>query len=379
MSAFATREGSTARLEPLRVTNMSDASEPGLADLIGSSALRSICREVRFEPGAVLRVAGRHYRDMFLITSGRLDVALGQRGAAKPVQAGPGSAIGEIGFLRGTAAVATVTTTTSTDALVIDDAAMARLEHEQPAMTAQLLRHLAEVAEERTSFNLVQTSPLRAYRSGATIEVHLCRNGEMLERAQRLRYQVYCDELGRKSPYADHDRRIIADYLDATGNTFIAAIGGEAIGTLRSNIAADGGLGIVEELYGMNKSRSHPDATAICTKFIVRKSNRGGPASFKLIAAMVRFGIQRRIRECYIDCIPALLPYYKAIGFSITGERFLHPENGPSHPMMLDLEKHAGNLSREIGVRDKLVLVVKVKALKWIERIRRPTRLRARG
>ena len=380
MSASRAARGSDRTLQQLRFVNMSNASEPGLVDLIGSSALRSICREVRFEPGAVLRETGRHYRDMFLIVSGQLDVALQQRGAAKSVPAGPGSAIGEMGFLRGSAAVATVTATTSTHALVIDDAAMARLECEQPAMTAQLLRRLVEVAEERTSYNLVLTSPAQDYRSRERIEAYLCRNHDMLQRAQRLRYEVYCEELGRKSPNADHDRRIIADYLDETGHTFIAAIGGQKrSGRCACNLAVDGRLGVLEELYGMNKSPYHPGATAVCTKFIVRKLNRGGPASIKLIAAMVRYGIESRIKECYIDCIPALLPYYKAIGFTIAGERFLHPENGPSHPMMLDLEQHAHKLSGELGVREKLALFAKAKALKWIGRIRRPVRLLAHG
>ena len=39
---------------------------------------------------------------------------------------------------------------------------------------------------------------------------------------------------------------------------------------------------------------------------------------------------------------PALLPYYKALGFKIAGQKFFHPENGPSHPMRLDLVKHGG-------------------------------------
>jgi predicted GNAT family N-acyltransferase len=77
----------------------------------------------------------------------------------------------------------------------------------------------------------------------------------------------------------------------------------------------------------------HPQATAICTKFIVKRSRRGGPAAMKLISAMVRFGLRIDVKECYIDCIPALLPYYKALGFTIIGHQFFHRENGPSFPM----------------------------------------------
>ena len=51
---------------------------------------------------------------------------------------------------------------------------------------------------------------------------------------------VYCEELGRSSPYADHDRKVIRDNLDDFGHTFIAVDDGKTIGTLRANLAASG-------------------------------------------------------------------------------------------------------------------------------------------
>ncbi|MFN8061240.1 MAG: hypothetical protein U0Q12_18915 [Vicinamibacterales bacterium] len=38
--------------------------------------------------------------------------------------------------------------------------------------------------------------------------------------------------------------------------------------------------GELEELYSMPASSNHHHATGICTKFIVRKANRGGPVAF---------------------------------------------------------------------------------------------------
>ncbi len=350
---------------------MQDLSESEPAALVKSRLLQSICRQIRFETGDVLRQKGQHYRDMYVITDGCVEVDLESgRGAAKVVVSEVGSPIGEIGFLRGCSAMATVIARAPTAALVIDDPTLARLEHEQPALTAHLLRHLAKTAEERTSYNLTWSSTPTAYTRPQTIEVHLCRNKDMLERAQRLRYEVYCQELGRHSPYADHDERIITDHLDDAGHTFVAVEAGETIGTLRANLSSEGSIGILEELYGMKTSAHHPKATGICTKFIVKKSKRGSAASIKLIAAMVRYGIRNRIRECYIDCIPALLPYYKAIGFRIAGQKFFHRENGPSHPMMLDLAKHGERLSNEGGVREYLSLIIRAQTIKLIDRVR---------
>jgi predicted GNAT family N-acyltransferase len=340
------------------------------AQLINSQLLHSFCTQARFKPGDVLRRKGQHYRDMFLITDGCVEVDREAGHAATPLRVGAGSPIGEIGFLRGSPATATVTAATPAGALIIDDATLARLERDQPALAADLLRYLGETAEERTSCNLIFASMSGAYGSAEAIDVHLCRNQDMLESAQRLRYDVYCKELGRQSPYADHGRKIIKDDLDDFAHTFIAVEAGETTGTLRVNWSYEGSLGILEELYGMTRSTHHPRRTAVCTKFIVKKSKRGGPTSFKLISAAIRYGVRHEVTECYIDCIPALLPYYKALGFTIAGPKFLHRENGLSHPMMLDLVKHGGKLSSEAGVGDYLKLIVKAQAIKLMDSVR---------
>ena len=330
---------------------------------INLGLLQSICREVRFEPGDILRQKGQYYRDMYVITDGCVDVD-------REIRRGAGSPIGEIGFLRGCPATSTVTARRTTRALVLDDPTLARLESEYPAVAAHLLRQLAKTAEERISESLTWESAIRSYSSSHAVQVYLCRNNDMLESAKRLRYEVYCKELERQSPYADHGKKIITDYMDDTGHVFIAVEGGETIGTLRGNAAAQGGLGVLEELYGMKASAHHPTATAICTKFIVKKSKRGGSAGMKLIAAMVRYGIRNHIKECYIDCIPALMPYYKAIGFTMAGPKFFHRENGPSYPLRLDLVKHGKRLSKEAGLREYLNLIMKAQVIRWIDRIR---------
>jgi CRP-like cAMP-binding protein len=149
---------------------MHPLSESAPAALIGPKLLGSVCGQVRFKTGDVLRQKGQHYRDMYVITDGCVDVDPEiSRGAGKRVVSGVGSPIGEIGFLRGCPATATVIARTATAALVIDDPALASLEHEQPALTAHLLRHLAETAEERTSYNLTWSST--PARTGATAEI----------------------------------------------------------------------------------------------------------------------------------------------------------------------------------------------------------------
>jgi N-acyl-L-homoserine lactone synthetase len=300
---------------------------------------------------------------MYVIADGRVEVD--RETSERLVVADKAAPIGEISYLRGCPATATVTALTRTRVLVLDDLTLNRLENEQPLLAAHLLRHFAKTAEERLSYNLTWDSG--AEKNAGAAQVYLCRNEQMLNEAKRLRYEVYCEELGRQSPYADHGRKTISDHLDDTGLVFIAMDGNETVGTLRANASLDSALGAIEELYGMKRSNHHPQATGICTKFIVKKSRRGSSTAMKLIAAVVRYGLRNNIKECYIDCIPALLPYYKAIGFKITGPAFFHRENGLSHPMMLDVEKHGERLTKEANWLTYIRLMTKARTIKILD------------
>jgi CRP-like cAMP-binding protein len=313
--------------------------------------LQAYCRRVRFEPGEVLRHKGQYYRDMYLLTGGEVEVDLGTGNGSKPSIALAGGPVGEIGFLSGRAATATVTVRQVAEALVLDDRSLDRIEREQPLLAARLLYYLAETQAERTSFNFTVASLEGVAADESTIDVFLCRDEAMLTAAKRLRYEVYCLELGRHSPFADHGARTISDPLDAFGNTFIAMADGETIGTLRSNISHEGDLGHLVDVYGMRGSPHHPEATGICTKFVIRKSHRGSSAATRLISAMVGMGLRSGIKACYIDSIPDLLPYYRALGFEPSGRAFFHRENGLSHPMVLDLTIHGAKLAQQTGAR----------------------------
>jgi len=343
-------------------------------DSIDATALKffseAVRRAVCFEPGEILRQKGQHYTDMYLIVDGSVAVDRQTDGVPEVVVAGSGSPIGEIGFLRGASATATVTARTATVALVIDGSTLACMEQQQPLLAVQVLRQLASIADERTSANLVLDSTTKAFTLDPDIDILLCQNAKMLESAQRLRYKVYCEELQRRSPFADHEKKIIADDLDRSGHTFVAVKKGEAIGTGRVNIPWEGSVGVLEELYGMAASKYFPRGTAVITKFIVSKSHRGGPTSIKLIAAFARFTVRNSIKEVFIDSVPALLPYYKAIGFRPGREPFLHQENGLSHPLVLDNVKYGKKLSNERSVRTYLNMIVKANFLKLIDSVR---------
>lgn len=352
---------------------MQDLSIAGSSPLISTEALSAHCRSVQFAPGDVLRRNGHFYKEMYLIADGVVSIQVSADRTGKTKQElGAGSPIGEIGFLRGSPATATVTAKTATSVLVIDDSTLRDIARQSPDLAIRLSYYLAEISEVRLAMDSMAFGEGLSFKGTDGIETVLCRNEEMLHQAGQLRYEVYCEELGRDSPYANHQDKTLRDSLDDFGVTFLAVEDGEVTGTIRGNRPNEGPLGILEDLYGLAHSPHYPDATSICTKYLVKKSKRRGPTALKLVAALVRYGLENGVCECYIDCVPVLWPYYKAFGFKIAGKTFFHYENGPSIPLVLDLEKAGKRLSRDPGMRETLQIYLRARVYRWLEK-RRPS------
>jgi predicted GNAT family N-acyltransferase len=318
---------------------------------IDPEPLRAYCREVAFPSSAILRTEGRLSIDMYLLTDGEVEVSVGRNGQSGPIAtARRGAPIGEIGFLTGVPATATVTAKTASRALYIDDPTWREIERREPALAIELYRKLAEVADGRQSYNLRFLATGEPVQPSLASKVVLCRTPEQLLEAQRIRYEVYCEELGRTSPFADAQKKVIADDLDETGHVLLALEDEVPIATLRMNMARQSPLGLLGELYGMARSPHHPQDTAIVTKFIVRKDHRVRQSSFQLMTTALGMAQRYDIRECFMDCVPELLPFFASLGFTQSGPPFLHRENGCSYPLVLDIERHASKVARLAGL-----------------------------
>ncbi|MGD9783630.1 MAG: GNAT family N-acetyltransferase [Hyphomicrobiaceae bacterium] len=309
--------------------------------------IADLCGERTFTAGERLRTKGLLSIDMFLLTRGEVEIDVGD--APATLIAGRGSPVGEIGFLTGVPATATVTARGDVSALYIDNGTWRAIAQHKPEVAIALHRQLAEIAEGRRSHNLLFIEGADA-TSGAAVDVVLCRDPDQLFEAQRMRYEVYCEELGRTSPNADKERRIIADGLDHNGHVLLALADGAPVATMRLNMSREGGLGLLEGLYGMAQHPGHPQSTGIVTKFIVRKEHRFSQAAFKMMATALEMAQRYAVKHCYIDCIPTLVPAYMALGFAHAAPAFLHPENGRSHPMRLDVDRYAKRVFRLAGL-----------------------------
>ncbi len=304
-----------------------------------------------FAKGETIRTQGAFARVMHFILSGEVEIDLDPTDTqSKKKTIGQYSPVGEIGFITGKAANANAIALTEIDALEIDDLSLANLAKEAPQAAADFSRYLAKVIDSRLIEN--EDEPLDFLANeGANIEVVLCKKSECVLAAQRLRYTVYCKELNRTSPYADNEKQILADDLDAHGALFVAYLDGQPVGTVRVNLARDGDLGVLENLYGMHSSRHHRQATSTITKFAILNEHRKGPTYGKLFEAIFTYLLDCSVEEFYIDGIPRVAKFYKLMGFRQCEEEFIHYENGHSIPMMLKLEDILTEKSKKLRRR----------------------------
>lgn len=295
-----------------------------------------------FKPGVSIRIKGLLYKNMHIILDGQVNVNLGPSFPCKII--GKGFPIGEIGFLRGVPATANVTAIGLVKTLAIDAAAFSSFESEQPKIAAEFLKQLSVITEERLNYNLTYIDP-SSHTNESKTKIIICQDKNTLLAAQKLRYEVYCKELKRQSPFADHDSGVISDNLDSFGSTFLAMQEDEAIGTLRINSSSEGDLGSFAHLYGVIRSPLYPQETAICTKFIVKKSRRGTMTATRLISAVAGFSYHSGWNELYIDCIEALRLFYERLGFRVCADKFFNLETGPVYPMKINVRNALDQLS----------------------------------
>lgn len=163
----------------------------------------------------------------------------------------------------------------------------------------------------------------------------------LLHLVQHLRYEVLVGEQGLAPPGADHERRMLADSLDATGTSFAAFEGARLVGTVRVNIVADGGADAFADAYHLADLGSGYEAkTALVTRLI----NRGGaPLLSKLVTEVLGVVAARGARWIAIGVEPDLVAFYASMGFAPFREDVASPSGARRTVLVFDVEdpRHA--------------------------------------
>lgn len=294
-------------------------------------ALADVGEAVTFADGETLREKGAFAPDMLLITSGQVDCILSDADAVH-LSVGPETIVGEIGFLTGQGATATLRALGPVEALSLDASALQRLQQETPTIAADVLRHLAQLLQKRSVQNeglLAEVTP----EGDGNVEVIRCSTLDQSRTAQRLRYDVHCLEEGRKSASADADEGLIWDALDRTGTSFIAVVSGQAIGMMRVNFGHDD-LGMLPELYGVLNALFSLDESALITASALRDAFRSDALHRHLLSAIETFAMASGARALFSVCPPESEGTYAMLNFTRSAPDFVHAEDGVLVPMV---------------------------------------------
>ncbi len=161
------------------------------------------------------------------------------------------------------------------------------------------------------------------------------------ERAEvfRIRYEVYIEEMGWSSKYADHATRMIHEPLDETGILWIAVVGGRIVGSLRGNISACSDLGHYKDLYRLRALPEYPSGVGILTNFVIHREHRDLSVALALVRAAYAEGEQRGVVSAFLDCEPRMVRLYAWLGFKVHVPIIDHPEYGRGVCMRMDIHE----------------------------------------
>jgi hypothetical protein len=95
----------------------------------------------------------------------------------------------------------------------------------------------------------------------------------------KFRYDIYSVEMGVMEPYADHVNKLIKDVLDGPQAMLLAAWDGDhVVGTTRTNLVRNGGIGNYLEYYRLTeRSLADLQEMSISTRIMVHPRFRRTP------------------------------------------------------------------------------------------------------
>lgn len=174
-----------------------------------------------------------------------------------------------------------------------------------------------------------------------TIRISRAASDEDLAAAYAFRYAIYVDELRRPQKYADNEKRIIIDPLDATGDNFIARRGDCVVGVVRTNFCRRGDTQEYEELYGIQEycPEQHPSGTAVITRLMVNPALRRTQLGFLLAAKCFDHGFSNGITRGFIDCNDNLERFFVRMGFLKYSKPVVHYDYGTVIPLVIHLDE----------------------------------------
>jgi len=183
---------------------------------------------------------------------------------------------------------------------------------------------------------------------GVAFEIGQASTSDELEAAQRLRYAVYVEEMGRYRSRADHGSRRLAEPEDEHSLVFFARDGDQVVGTTRLTWGGDGFSDRQIEHYSLKPFLAEIPAErmAVGERGMVLPQYRGSGVYDELMAAGQQPMAERDVRLIFGACEPHLLSAYIALGQRPYADRNINSDDAgyliPLVSLMTDVESLRG-------------------------------------
>ena len=153
-------------------------------------------------------------------------------------------------------------------------------------------------------------------------------SSDEVEAVQRLRYEVYVEELGRYSAAADHDRRVLIETEDTSSWLFYGQEGGEVVASTRITWGGGGFSSRQVDQYELQPwlDELPADLLAVGERTAVRASRRGSRAVDEVLAASASVVAEHGLLAVFGCCEPHLLGLYISMGQRPYAKRNINSE-----------------------------------------------------
>lgn len=171
-----------------------------------------------------------------------------------------------------------------------------------------------------------------------TTEVLLAETPAHVEEIQRLRYEIYIEEMRYQYSNADHAKRLLGDPLDDTARLLLARIDGRCAGTMRLHLGKDGPLAQeLTETLDLDRFRVvvGDAGLSVLTRFMVRSDLRSATLTQDLFDRYAKINVDEGVEVIALDCQPHLVNFYAGLGFRPGGRLINDAVAGVLVPMVL--------------------------------------------
>ena len=184
---------------------------------------------------------------------------------------------------------------------------------------------------------------------------------EEREAVYRLRYDVYISEQGKPYPEADHERKILSDELDNTGEIIAVKSRDAIVGTVRANWIDTLARESLTRVFGISPNITVPlQNICIATRFAIHPCVRGGIISSMLFSAIYKLALYKNTAICFMTCAPRLTKLFEKYGF----RQYSTPYNDPVVGQLIRLVLFLGDVDHFKKVRSPFIKIATEKAVR---------------